>query len=113
MSKSRLILNLIITACLLLATLPFSVMAETQSGNHLIINQIYGGGGKSDTPFTHSFIELYNPTDSTIDLSGYTLSYSSNRANNHLGSTIDTSGNLQIDTLNLTGSIPRKTFIFN
>ncbi len=108
MSKSRLILNLIITACLLLATLPFSVMAETQSGNHLIINQIYGGGGKSDTPFTHSFIELYNPTDSTINLSGYALSYSSNRPNNHLGSTIDTSGNLQIDTLELTGSIPPK-----
>jgi len=58
MSKSRLIINLIITACLLLATLPLSVMAETQSRNHLIINQIYGGGGKSDTPFTHSFIEL-------------------------------------------------------
>ena len=108
MSKSRLILNLIITVCLLLATLPFSVMAETQSGSHLIINQIYGGGGKSDTPFTHSFIELYNPTDSTINLSGYTLSYSSNRKSTNLGSTIDTSGNLQTDTLDLTGSIPPK-----
>lgn len=39
-----------------------------------IIEQIYGGGGKGDTPIANSFIELYNPADTAIDLSGYTLS---------------------------------------
>ena len=36
--------------------------------NHIIINQIYGGGEENDgkdieTPVSHAFIELYNPTD--------------------------------------------------
>ncbi|WP_052087837.1 choice-of-anchor I family protein [Paenibacillus wynnii] len=105
MLKSR-IISLMIMVCLFPGVLPMSVSAETQPGNHLVINQLYGGGGKSDTPFTHSFIELYNPTNTTIDLSGYTLAYSSNRPNTHPGSTLDASGNLQVDTLNLTGSIP-------
>ena len=48
---------------------------------HLIINQFYGGNysynpstGLEDavtgTPISHSFIELYNPTTSAVNLSG-------------------------------------------
>ena len=33
-------------------------------------------GGKGETPITNSFIELYNPDDEDIDLSGYSLVYS-------------------------------------
>ena len=40
-----------------------------------IIDQIYGGGGKSDTPISNSFIELYNPSGEEIDLSAYSLKY--------------------------------------
>lgn len=54
-----------------------------------IIEQIYGGGGKGDTPIANSFIELYNPADAEIDLSGYTLSDGTN-------------------TLPLSGKIPAK-----
>lgn len=43
-----------------------------------IIEQVYGGGGKGETPISNSFIELYNPSDKEIDLSGYTLSYDGN-----------------------------------
>lgn len=52
-----------------------------------IIEQVYGGGGKGETPIANSFIELYNPTDAAMDLSGYTLSDGTN-------------------TLSLTGTIP-------
>ena len=38
-----------------------------------IIEQVYGGGGKGETPIGNSFVELYNPTDAEINLSGYTL----------------------------------------
>ncbi len=54
-----------------------------------IIEQIYGGGGKSDTPISNSFIELYNPSDEEIDLAAYTLKYGDN-------------------TLALNGKIPAK-----
>lgn len=46
----------------------------TQAANP-IIDQVYGGGGKGETPISNSFIELYNPTGSEIDLSGYSLKY--------------------------------------
>ncbi|MGN1081572.1 MAG: choice-of-anchor I domain-containing protein, partial [Acutalibacteraceae bacterium] len=46
----------------------------TQTANP-IIEQIYGGGGKGDTPISNSFIELYNPCDEEIDLSAYSLKY--------------------------------------
>ncbi|MBP3360044.1 MAG: metallophosphoesterase [Clostridia bacterium] len=45
---------------------------------HVIINQVYGGGDRNDieAPVSHSFVELYNPTDKDIDLSGWSLQYS-------------------------------------
>ena len=46
----------------------------TQAENP-IIDQIYGGGGKEETPISNSFIELYNPWDKEIDLSTYSLKY--------------------------------------
>ena len=46
--------------------------------SHVIINQVYGGGNKEDTPINYSFIELYNPTAEDISLAGYTLNYFSN-----------------------------------
>ncbi|MGN0984385.1 MAG: choice-of-anchor I family protein [Gemmiger sp.] len=40
-----------------------------------IIDQVYGGGGKGETPISNSFIELYNPSDKDISLSGCILTY--------------------------------------
>ncbi|HEY9138137.1 MAG TPA: lamin tail domain-containing protein, partial [Terriglobus sp.] len=47
--------------------------------NHLVISQLYGGGGNSNpnAVYTNDFVELYNPTASDINLSGYTLQYTS------------------------------------
>ncbi|MDD7178923.1 MAG: choice-of-anchor I family protein [Lachnospiraceae bacterium] len=46
---------------------------EQQSVEHLIINQVYGGGGKEETPIKNSFIELYNPTSADVSLNGYSI----------------------------------------
>ena len=46
----------------------------TQTANP-IIEQIYGGGGKGETPISNSFIEIYNPCGEEIDLSAYSLKY--------------------------------------
>ncbi|MFS0726612.1 choice-of-anchor I family protein [Paenibacillus sp. 1P07SE] len=52
------------------------------------IHQVYGGGGKNATPFTHSFIELYNPTSEDVDLDGWQVEYASSRSGSqHLAST--------------------------
>lgn len=97
-------------ALIIAALMAFGVFqgaaAQEKTPNHLIINQIYGGGGKGDTPFSHSFIELYNPTSEEIDLTGFQITYSSNRDQSkkqHLGSTDG-----KTVTKELSGTIPSR-----
>ncbi|MGI5824288.1 MAG: choice-of-anchor I family protein [Bacillota bacterium] len=99
------ILAAFLTFAICLSAAPISFAAPA---GHLIINQIYGGGGKSDTPFSRSFIELYNPTDQEIDLSEYKITYSSNRENSenkHAGSTWQSDGSVAVKELNLSGKV--------
>lgn len=69
-------LTMFLVAVLIIVSVPFH-KAETVNAaeplNHLIINQVYGGGGKGDTPITNSFIELYNPTQEDVSLNGYSI----------------------------------------
>jgi len=42
--------------------------------DHVIINQVYGSGPLDNSgSVSHSFIELYNPTNSSISLEGYSI----------------------------------------
>jgi predicted extracellular nuclease len=43
----------------------------------IVISQVYGGGGNSGAPFTHDFIELFNPGSTTVNLSGWSVQYAS------------------------------------
>ena len=61
------------TFTLLLSFICFSVIGQT----HLVISQVYGGGGNSTAPFTNDFIELYNPTTAAINVKGYSVQYAS------------------------------------
>ena len=63
---------------------------------NLVINEIYGGGGNSGAAYQNDFVELYNNSANAIDLSTYSLQYTS-----AIG---PSTGNSWI-TLNLTGSI--------
>ena len=58
---------------------------------HVIINQVYGGGltVDSSTPVTHGFIELYNPTATDVDLTGWSLQYADRPAGVLTGPTND------------------------
>lgn len=55
MRKANKCLAGLLTAASILAMLPTA--ASAASPDHIVINQIYGCGGKGDTPFSHSFIE--------------------------------------------------------
>lgn len=69
------------------------VTFATPAGDNVIISEVYGGGGNSGASYTNDFIELYNPTDHAIDLSGWNVEYFSGVGNSG-GKT------------SLTGSIP-------
>ncbi|HEY9167165.1 MAG TPA: phospholipase D-like domain-containing protein [Candidatus Kryptonia bacterium] len=48
-----------------------------QSANHVVISEVYGGGGNSGATLKNDFIELYNPTTSPVSLAGWSVQYSS------------------------------------
>ncbi len=76
--------------------------AQVQNG-HLIINQVYGGGGAGGVCISNGYIELYNPTKETIRLDGYEIGYLSNRSSEKAGSTGG-----EVRKLALQGDLPSK-----
>ena len=61
---------------------------------HVMVNQVYGGS--DDGYASHSFIELYNPCDTAVDLNGWELQYQSSPDGEEDG----------WQELTLTGTIP-------
>ncbi|WP_454041653.1 ExeM/NucH family extracellular endonuclease [Cellulosimicrobium sp. Marseille-Q8652] len=60
------------TAATAAGSLPTAV-----DGSGLVINEAYLSGGSANAPYTNKFVELYNPTDAAIDVSGMSLQYRS------------------------------------
>ncbi len=52
---------------------------EEMQNDHLLIHQVFGGGANDGASISHSFIELYNPTDAAVSLKGYKIGYYSGR----------------------------------
>ena len=46
-------------------------------GGSVVISQVYGGGGNSGATYTNDFIELFNRTDETVSLAGWSVQYAS------------------------------------
>ncbi len=44
---------------------------------HLVISQVYGGGGNSGATYQNDYVELYNPTASPVNVTGWSIQYSS------------------------------------
>ena len=49
----------------------------TATGTSVVISQVYGGGGGSTAVYANDYIELFNPTGATVDLSTYSVQYAS------------------------------------
>jgi predicted extracellular nuclease len=45
--------------------------------NHMVISQVYGGGGNNNGIYYNDFIELFNPTSAAISVDGWTVQYTS------------------------------------
>ena len=54
-----------------------SVVAPTASaaadGSNVVINEVYGGGGNKGSVYSNDFVELFNPTDKPIDITGWKI----------------------------------------
>jgi hypothetical protein len=83
---------------------PFADPVIGEGSPQLMILQVFGMHSDNDSAPTHSFIELYNNTNGTIDLSAYSVHWANgNSSNNNAPSEKDV-----WHKINLTGSIPAK-----
>lgn len=67
---------------LLVVVMIFSIgiILSAQQANHIVISEVYGGGGNSSATLKNDFIELYNPTDAVVSLEGWSVHYMSSSA---------------------------------
>jgi len=82
--------HLKLSSLLLLITYQFAV---AQVADHLVIAELYGGGGDQGSYWMNDYIVLYNPTSNSIDLSNWSVQYAKFNGSNW-------------EVTNLNGSIP-------
>lgn len=75
LSRLRAVAATAVAGALVAVGLVATTTSASAAADHLIINEVYGGGGNSGATLTHDFIELYNPTSAAVSLTGYKLEY--------------------------------------
>jgi endonuclease/exonuclease/phosphatase family metal-dependent hydrolase len=76
--------------------LPIFLLAQAAGAQgHLIISQLYGGGGNTGSVYSNDFVELYNPTNAAIDLSTYSLQYAAVTGTFSSSNTLPLTGSVQ------------------
>src|SRR5207302_8188338 len=68
-------------SCLLGLARPAGAVSST-----IVISQIYGGGGNSTAPYQNDYVELFNKSTSLVDLSGWSVQYTSAAGTGNFGS---------------------------
>ncbi len=66
---------LIVYATILLLTFCVREIATSQIATHVVISEVYGGGGNSGSTYKNDFVELYNPTASPVVISNWSIQY--------------------------------------
>src|SRR4051794_34318299 len=74
---NRTIMKRIFTLIFSASSVLFYNAATAQVANHVVISQIYGGGGNTGAPYANDFIELFNPTTTAVNLTGWSIQYAS------------------------------------
>lgn len=55
--------------------------AHAAQADHVVISQVYGGGGNTGAKYKNDFIELYNPTNQDVNIDGWSVQYASTTGN--------------------------------
>jgi DNA/RNA endonuclease G (NUC1) len=67
------------------STHPQNMRVATLSDT-VVISQVYGGGGNTGAPYQNDYVELYNLSDTTVSLSGFSVQYASATGTGNFGS---------------------------
>ncbi len=77
------------------AIVPVTTLAQTAT--HLVISQVFGGGGITAGLYANDFVELYNPTSSPVSVAGWSIQYALGISSTWL-------------VTNLSGAVPAKSY---
>lgn len=69
--------RLLTTLALMVLFLLVGSVGWAQIATHVVISEVYGGGGNTGAPYKNDYVELYNPTGSAIDISNWSVQYAS------------------------------------
>ena len=61
----------------LCAALLFAPAALPAGASTVVVSEVFAGGGNSGAPYANDYVELFNRSSSTVNLSGWTLQYAS------------------------------------
>jgi hypothetical protein len=62
--------------------------------DHLVISQVYAGGGNTGATYTNDFVEIFNPTNSAINLAGYSIQYAAPASSSWITNKVDLAGTI-------------------
>lgn len=91
-TRVRLVTLLAASALAVGGSASLAVTPAHAASQSVVLAAVYGGGGNSGAPYQNDYIELYNGGDSSVDLSGWTLTYYS--ASGSSGGTTTLSGSI-------------------
>lgn len=79
LSRLALALTVFISVCILLslplAAGPDAKRKKPESSTTVVISQVYGGGGNSGAPYKADFVEIFNLSNATQSLTGWSVQY--------------------------------------
>jgi len=58
-------------------SISLNVEQASTAVDHVVISQIYSGGGNTGAAYTNDYVELYNPSATSFNLTGWSLQYAS------------------------------------
>lgn len=78
-SRMKRTTSIMLAAVLLVGTAlsGMGVSVKAAEASHVVISQVFGGGGNSGAPYKNDFIELYNPTNQPVSLTNWKVRYAS------------------------------------
>lgn len=83
--------------CLLLVSFLLVNLTFAQVATHVVVAEVFGGGGNAGAPYLNDYIILYNPTGASVNLSGMSVQFASATSSTY-------------SVTNLTGSIPAGSY---
>jgi 5'-nucleotidase len=80
-----------------LVAVPTAPASAAPDGKNVVIREVYVNGGSAGASYTNKFVELYNPSTTAIDVSGWSVQYKSSAGTSIAGANVVPLGDHQIE----------------